>query len=89
MKKSPMLHDCAFCSKSEMICCFVDVYTINRTLHGRLEIQNLPSCVEKYFMSQCNEHSESENFVSPCGHAILSMYFVFFCMSNEEIEKGK
>ena len=32
-----------------MIWYFVGVYTTNRTLHGRLEVQNFSSRVEKYF----------------------------------------
>ena len=31
---------------------FIDVYVINRTLHGRSEIGNFSSSVEKYFTSE-------------------------------------
>ena len=34
-----------------MVLYFIGVYIINRTLHGRLEIQNFFSCVEKIFHS--------------------------------------
>ena len=49
---------------------------INRTLHGRLEIRNFFSRVEKIFhlfAALTHEHSE-RNFVSPCGHVISSVY---------------
>ena len=35
-----------------MICHFIGVYIINRTLHGLLEIRNFSSSVEKYFTSK-------------------------------------
>ena len=35
--------------ESEMVWYFISVYIINRTLHGRLEIQNFSSRVEKIF----------------------------------------
>ena len=38
-----------FAAKSEMVCYFIGVYIINRTLHGSLEIQNFSSCVEIFF----------------------------------------
>ena len=34
-----------------MVWYFIGVCTINRTLHGRLEIQNFSSRVKKYFMA--------------------------------------
>ena len=34
---------------NKMVWCFTGVYIINRTLHGRLEIRNFSSRVEKYF----------------------------------------
>ena len=37
--------------KSEMVWNFIGVYIINRTLHGRLEIRNLSSSVEKYMFN--------------------------------------
>ena len=43
--------NCTFYCKnyeSEKVWYFIGVYIINRTLHGRLKIQNFPSCVEKY-----------------------------------------
>ena len=36
-------------SEREMVWDFIDVYIINRTLHGQLEIRNFSSRVEKYF----------------------------------------
>jgi len=82
-----MLHNCTFHSKSEMVWYFIGVYTINRTLHGCLEIQHLSSRVEKYFMSQHNKHSGSKKFCislrmgnSNLGFLCLNMSLVsFFC----------
>ena len=34
-----------------MVWYFIDVYIINRRLHGRLEMRNFASCVEKIFHS--------------------------------------
>ena len=57
VKISPLLwqHDIApFTPKnywSEMVWYFIGVYIINRTLHGRLEIRNFSSRVEKIFHS--------------------------------------
>ena len=36
---------------NKMVWCFTGVYIINRTLHGRLEIRNFSSRVEKIFHS--------------------------------------
>ena len=47
VKRSPLLAKKYF---SEMVWHFIGVYVVNRTLHGRLEIQNFSSCVEKYFI---------------------------------------
>ena len=47
-----------------MVCYFIGVYIMNRTLQGRLEIRNFSSRVEK--------HSK-RNFVSPPGHVISSI----------------
>ena len=44
-----------------MIWNFIGVYIINRTLHGRLEIQNFSFRVEKYFTS---ERSEQVKYLS-------------------------
>ena len=54
-----------------MVWYFIDVYIINRTLHGRLEIQNFSSRVEKIFHS----FTLKRNFVSPRGHVISSIFF--------------
>ena len=32
---------------SEMVWHLIDIYVINRTLHGRLEIRNFSSCVNE------------------------------------------
>ena len=37
--------------KNEMVWNFIGVYIINRTLHGRLEIRNFSSSVEKYMLN--------------------------------------
>ena len=62
-----------------MVWYFIGVYIINRTLHGRLEIRNFSSRVEKIFHSFAAltreiffQHSK-RNFVSPCGHVISSI----------------
>ena len=36
------------CSNSEMVGYFIDAFIINTVLHGRLKVQSLSSCVEKY-----------------------------------------
>ena len=62
-----------------MVWYFIGVYIINRTLHGRLEIRNFSSSVEKYFTSERSERvkyffqHEKRNFVSPRGHVISSI----------------
>ena len=73
MKISPLLwlHNKSLLSHqknylSEMVWYFIGVYIINRTLHGRLEIRNFSSRVEKIFHSK-------RNFVSPRGHIISSI----------------
>ena len=64
-----------------MVWYFIGVYVINRTLHGRLEIQHFSSSVEKYFTSVAQRTSEiffqheKRNFVSPRGHVISSIFF--------------
>ena len=65
-----------------MVWYFIGVYIINRTLHGRLEIQNFSSSVEKYFTSQRSEqvkyfkHSK-RNSGSPRGRLIFSIFYSF------------
>ena len=49
-----------------MVWHFIGVYIINRTLHGRLEIRNLFSRVEK------------RNFLSPHGHVISSIRIISY-----------
>ena len=39
-----------------MVWYFIGVCIINRTLHGRLEIQNFSSRVEKYFMAHVEKN---------------------------------
>ena len=48
-----------------MVWYFIGVYIINRTLHGRLEIWNFSSSVEKYFTSERSDffQHEKRNFV--------------------------
>ena len=68
--------------------CFIGVYIINRTLHGRLEIRNFPSRVEKIFHSFAaliheiffNTVLEEKFHISarPCN----ILYFLHFCLSN-------
>ena len=53
-----------------MVWYFIDVDIINRTLHGRLEIRNFSSRVEKIF------HHSKGNFVSLHGHVISSIYYI-------------
>ena len=52
MKISPLLwlHNKSLLShQKKMVWYFIGVYIINRTLHGRLEIRNFSSRVEKIF----------------------------------------
>ena len=51
---------------SEIVWYFIGGYIINRTLHGRLEIRNLFSRVEK------------RNFLSPHGHVISSVRVISY-----------
>ena len=53
------------------------LYSINITLHGRLEIRNFSSRVEKIF-----QHSK-RNFVSPRGHVISSIY----CKAQKRVKE--
>ena len=63
-----------------MVWYFIGVYIINRTLHGRLEIPNFSSRVEKNISLVRSAHSwnifqySKRNFVSPRGHVISSIY---------------
>ena len=62
-----------------MVWYFIGVYIINRTLHGRLEIQNFSSRVEnislvRYAHSGNFFQHSKKNSVSPRGHVISSMY---------------
>ena len=67
----------------EMIWYFIGVYIINRILHGRLEIPNFSSSVEKYLTSELSEpvkyifqHSK-RNFVSPSSHMIFYLLYKY------------
>ena len=71
-----------------MVWYFIGVYIINRTLHGRLEIRNFSSRVEKIFHSFAAltreiffQHSK-RNFVSPSGHV---MFFLLY--RQKDIDK--
>ena len=62
-----------------MVWYFIGVYIINRTLHGRLEIQNFSARVEnislvRYAHSWNIFQHSKKNSVSPRGHVISSMY---------------
>ena len=63
-----------------MIWYLIGVYITNRTLHGRLEIPNFSSRVEKNISFIRCAHSwnifqhSKRNFVSPRGHVISSIY---------------
>ena len=56
-----------------MVWYFIGVYIINRTLHGRLEIRNFPSHVEKNISLVCCTHSK-RNVVSPRSYVKSSTY---------------
>ena len=60
-----------------MVWQFIGVYIINRTLHGRFEIQNFSSPVEKKFQDS------KRNFVSPRGHVISSIY----CKAQKRVKE--
>ena len=59
-----------------MVWYFIGVYIIKKTLHGRLEIQNFSSHVEKIF-----QHS-TRNFVSPRSHVISSILKINILYNN-------
>ena len=66
---------------SEMVWNFIGVnYVINRTLHGRLEIQNFSSCVEK-----CISALE-EKFCISSGHVISSIFKLIVITVNNDNE---
>ena len=64
---------------SKMVWHFIGVYIINRILHGRLEIRNFSSHVEKNISCIRSTHTwnvfqhSKRNFISPRGHVISSM----------------
>ena len=64
-----------------MVWYFIGVYIINRTLHGRAEIRNFPSRVEKIIHSFAQFRHSKRNFLSPRGHVIL--YFSGFNGAHE------
>ena len=67
-----------------MVLYFIGVYIINRTLHGRLEIRNFSSRVEKIFHSFALQLSK-RNFVSPRGHVMSSIYKTIMHYDNEDV----
>ena len=73
---------------SKMVWHFIGVYIINRTLHGRLEIRNFSSRVEKNISLVRCVHSwnifqhSKRNCVSPRGHVISSMYSCSFRVTD-------
>ena len=68
---------------SKMVWHFIGVYIINRMLHGRLEIRNFSSCVEKNISLVHCAHSWNifqqlkRNFVFLHGHVISSISTIF------------
>ena len=61
-----------------MVWYFIGVYTINRTLHGRLKIRNFSSHVENIFHEWALQHSK-RNFVSLRDHGISSISYKGEC----------
>ena len=65
-----------------MVWYFIGVHIINRTLHGRAEIRNFPSRVEKIIHLFAHFSTFEEKFPSsPRGHVIL--YFSGFNDAHE------
>jgi len=54
--------------------CFINIYIINRTLHGCLGIRILPSCADDLSPISIQQHSTIK-FVSPCGHVVSCTSF--------------
>ena len=48
-----------------MVWHFIGVYVINRTLHGRLEIRNFSTRVEKYFTFEPSPRSTPQKVFHP------------------------
>ena len=59
-----------------MVLNLIGVYIINRTLHGRLEIRNFSSSVEKYFTSESSERVKYFfNTRRESGHVIFYLLY--------------
>ena len=68
-----------------MVLNLIGVYIINRTLHGRLEIRNFSSRVEKIFHSFAALAREIFfNVVSPRGLVISSIYVIVIVLFEVE-----
>ena len=67
-----------------MVWYFIGVYIINRTLHGRLEIRNFSSRVEKIFHSFAIFFNTS-NTTSPRGHVISSNSFSELALQSHHL----
>ena len=67
-----------------MVWYFIGVYIINRTLHGRLEIWNFSSSVEKYFTSERSDffQHEKRNFIYL--HAAIWYPLFIFCFPRRQ-----
>ena len=74
-----------------MVWLFIGLYVINRTLHGRLEIGNFSSRVNKnisliHGAHSCNIFQQSKrNFVSLQGHVISSIYVLSVLVSEAQM----
>ena len=77
--------------ESEMVWLFIGLYVINRTLHGRLEIGNFSSRVDKnisliHWAHSWNIFQQSKrNFVSLQGHVISSIYVLSVLVSEAQM----
>ena len=60
-----------------MVWYVIDVYKMNRTLHDRLEIRNIFSCVEEFVTREIFFQHSRRNFVFPRGHVISSICYSF------------
>ena len=64
-----------------MVWYFVGVYIINRTLHGRLEIRNFSSRVEKYFTREIFFNTGREISY----HRAAMLYLLFISCSETDL----
>ena len=72
-----------------MVWYFIDIYIINRTLHGCFELQNFSLSIEKYFthsqhsLMKYFQHSK-RNFVPPRRHVTIILYTFFLTLQEDE-----